>query len=282
MASLKEIKNHIGSVKGTLKITSAMKMVASAKLRKAQQAIENMRPYQASLARVLSNVGSASLDRKASDAEVKKVALVSLASNSSLCGGFNANAIKETLARISAYEAEGYTVEVFSVGRKMAEAMKKAGYPSRQDYSALVAKSEYAASAEFAQTLVNEFMEGGFEKVEIIYNHFVNNAVQKVYVEQYLPFESKSSGTETVENDFIIEPDREALLSVLVPKVIRLKLYTVILDSVAAEHAARTIAMQTATDNGEEILKQLTLDYNKFRQQKITAEILDIVGGSMH
>jgi len=282
MASLKEIKNHIGSVKGTLKITSAMKMVASAKLRKAQQAIENMRPYQAALARVLSNVGSASLDRDASLSDARKVALVCLASNSSLCGGFNANAIKETLARIEAYKAEGYSVEVFSLGRKMAEAMKKAGYPCRADYSALVGNGEYAAAAQFAQTLVDEFLSGGFDKVELIYNHFVNNAVQKVLVEQYLPFEGEVVDNPAPEDLFIIEPGRDSLLEVLVPKVIRLKLFTVILDSVAAEHAARTIAMQTATDNGEEILKQLTLDYNKFRQQKITAEILDIVGGSMH
>jgi len=282
MASLKEIKDHIGSVKGTLKITSAMKMVASAKLRKAQQAIENMRPYQASLAKVLSNLGSASLDSGVADTQIKKVALVCLASNSSLCGGFNANAIRETKARIAAYEAEGYSVEVFSLGRKMAEAMKKAGYPSKQDYSVLVGKGEYSAAAEFAQNLVDSFLAGEFEKVELIYNHFVNNAVQKVLVEQYLPFKSESSQTSSSDDKFIIEPDKEALLEALVPKVIRLKLYTVILDSVAAEHAARTIAMQTATDNGEEILKQLTLDYNKFRQQKITAEILDIVGGSMN
>jgi len=282
MPSLKEIKNHIGSVKGTLKITSAMKMVASAKLRKAQQAIENMRPYQASLAKVLVNVGAATLERASVESEKKKVALVCLASNSSLCGGFNANAIRETLARISRYEAEGYEVEVFSIGRKMAESMKKAGHPCRADYSSLVAKVEYQASAQFAQDLVDEYIAGGFDKVELVYNHFVNNSVQKVFVEQYLPFEAPASELVADDDKYIIEPDRETLLEVLVPKVIRLKLYTVILDSVAAEHAARTIAMQTATDNGEEILKQLTLDYNKSRQQKITAEILDIVGGSMH
>lgn len=281
MASLKEIKNHIVSVKSTLKITSAMKMVASAKLRKSQQAIENMRPYEALLSRVLAGVGSVSLKREESEDEPgrDRVALVVIASNSSLCGGFNSNVIREARERIDSYVSEGREVEVFSIGRKVAEAMRKSLYPSRQDWSSLVAKPDYDAVSSFAQSLVDEYLGGVFSKVEVIYNHFVNNAVQKVRVEQYLPFDAGTGSQVDDKDEYILEPDREELLKVLVPKVVRLKLYTIVLDSLAAEHAARTIAMQTATDNGEEILRQLTLEYNKSRQQKITAEILDIVGG---
>ena len=282
MASLKEIKNHIGSVKSTLKITSAMKMVSSAKLHKAQQAIANMRLYSEALSAILAGVGPVRLRRESAGEidEPRRVALVVVASNSSLCGGFNANVIREVRARIASYRSDGFEIEVFAVGRKAAEAMRKDGYPSPMDLSALVGKTLFEDVSAFAQSLVDAYINDRFEKVEIIYNHFVSNSSQKIMAEQYLPFETATS--ETVCDDYILEPGREELKEALVPKVLRLKMYTVILDSLAAEHAARTVAMQTATDNGEEILRQLTLEYNKSRQQKITAEILDIVGGSMN
>ncbi|MCQ2149606.1 MAG: ATP synthase F1 subunit gamma [Bacteroidales bacterium] len=286
MASLKDIKSHIGSVKSTLKITSAMKLVASAKLRKAQQAIESMRPYRDTLSRILSQLGTASLKREIPSEEQSgkpsAAALVIISSNSSLCGGFNANVIREAKTALAALEAEGMTVRVFALGRKACDAFRKSGYASVEDCSSLVSKAEYGSSAEFADRLVKEYLDGTFDKVELVYNHFVSNAVQKVTGETFLPFGTAGCAAEDIDEDaFILEPGRRELLEALVPKVLRLSLYTAILDSAAAEHAARTVAMQTASDNAEEILRQLTLEYNKSRQQKITAEILDMIGGSM-
>lgn len=321
MPSLKEIKNHIASVRSTLKITSAMKMVASAKLRKAQQAIEAMRPYEAALHKIMLEAGGASaspagnavLDGNADSSvnavrngnavpddspvilnEVKNlgvaktpgevktpVAIVAVSSNSSLCGGFNANVIRETRARIAEIRGEGKEVIVYSVGRKMSDAMRKDGYRSPQDCGRLAGSPAYEDAAALAQVLADGFAEGKYERVELIYNHFVSTSTQKVTVETYLPFSMDVEGDAAADDvDYILEPDRKSLLDALLPKVMRLKLYTVMLDSSAAEHAARTIAMQTATDNGQDLLDDLTLQYNKSRQQKITSEILDIAGGS--
>ena len=318
MASLKETKGRIASVKSTLKITSAMKMVASAKLHRAQSAIENMLPYelqlQDMLRLLLASCGNpvqgksplktsgfagplpsddgplpltlprvARFSGETSPGPEGIVALVAVSSNSSLCGGFNGNVIRETKARVAQIEKEGGRVEVFAVGRKIAESMKKAGYPSEADLSDLVAHSSYASASEFADTLIQAFNEGRFSRVEFIYNHFVSTATQKVVNEQFLPMtvESGTSDETSIPEDIILEPSAEELLETLLPRVQKLKVYTVILDSLAAEHAARTVAMQTATDNGNNILQELTLEYNKGRQQKITSEILDIVGGSM-
>lgn len=285
MASLKETKNRITSVKSTLKITSAMKMVASAKLHKAQQAIEAMRPYEAALHSILMQAGGSmeGYMRPASQGFGGTVAVVLFSSCSSLCGGFNANVIREAKARIAALRAEGRQVVVYSVGRKVADAMRKDGYASPADYSNLVTAPSYDEVSALAQTLVSAYESGEYERVELIYNHFVSAASQKVTVETYLPFSMADTASSTDAEDgvgYIMEPDRESLLADLIPKVIRLKLYTVVLDSVAAEHAARTVAMQTATDNGEEMLGELTLQYNKDRQQKITFEILDLAAGA--
>jgi len=280
MAGLKEIKGHIGSVRSTLKITSAMKMVSSAKLRKAQQAAENMRPYEAALHQILVQAGG-HVSLGAAETPSDRVAIVAIASNSSLCGGFNANVIREVRSRVAAIRAEGREAVVYSLGRKMAEAMRKDGYESPADYNHLVGKTLYEDVASLASALVEDYIAGRLSRVELIYNHFVNTASQQVLVETYLPFETGEVFEDVDADLYIIEPDRETILEKLLPKVIRLKLYTVVLDSQAAEHAARTVAMQTATDNAEELLQTLTLEYNKSRQQKITAEILDLVGGSM-
>ena len=283
MATLKEIKGRIGSVKSTLKITSAMKMVASAKLHKAQSAIEGMLPYQQSLKRTLDELlKQARLEADIMEARpVKRVTLVCIASNSSLCGGFNANAIREARARLAALkEQEVEEITVLSVGRKMAEAMRKAGYPSPEDFTGLSAKPSYEAAADLSDRLVEDFREGRTDRVELIYNHFVSTAVHKTVCEAYLPMDAPvPEEGEEVEDEYIIEPDKEELLSVLVPKILKLKIYTVLLDAAAAEHAARTVAMQTATDNAEDLLQELSLEYNKSRQAKITAEILDLAGG---
>ena len=288
MASLKEIKGRISSVKSTLKITSAMKMVASAKLHKAQNAITNMLPYERKLREMLRLLlASASLEGGSSLAEESQthtVALVAFSSNSSLCGGFNANVIKEVKARIAEVEASGERVEVIGVGRKVAESLKKAGYPSADDWSDLVAHSSYAEADSLARMLQERFEAGAYSRVELIYNHFVSTATQTVTRDVYLPMTldvRPDAMDELAADDIIIEPSPEEMLAEMLPRVRSLHLYTVVLDSVAAEHAARTVAMQTATDNGENILQELTLEYNKGRQQKITSEILDIVGGSM-
>ena len=321
MASLKEIKGRIASVSGTLKITSAMKLVASAKLRKAQLAITNMLPYQRQLQLILSRLmaegaeehaaGDASVPRLNSAAAEREwtrpggaaatnVAIVAFSSNSSLCGAFNSNAIRQTLSVIDEYRSAGFTDEniiVYSVGRKIAEAMRKAGFQSPEDYSKMAESPGYEAASALAKELIEGHLSGRFVKVELVYNHFKSTSSQPTVRETYLsatnspgqqtadyqsqPGQPSSFATQTPCDDIIVEPSREAVLGVLLPKVLRLKIYATLLDSNAAEHAARTVAMQTATDNGNDLLEELTLEYNKGRQQKITSEILDIVGGSL-
>ena len=307
MPSLKEIKGRIGSVQSTLKITSAMKLVASAKLRKAQQTIEGMRPYERKLqemmARLMAQGGAAAAVSGAfartgsqSDAEETtaaaphKIALVAFSSNSSLCGAFNANAVRLALETIRSYGDADVTV--YSVGRKMADVMRKTGHPSPENYTKLADKPSYAPAAELAEKLMEDFREGRLDRVELVYNHFVSSGKQVPVRETFLPMgeipgqarnEGSAvilSGREEADREYILEPSASELLADLLPKSLRLKFYTALLDSNASEHAARTVAMQTATDNGEDLLQELTLQYNKSRQQKITSEILDLAGGS--
>ena len=297
MPSLKEIKGRIGSVQSTLKITSAMKLVASAKLRKAQQTIEGMRPYERKLQGMLDHLVASGAKvsgeytrTPAEGAPKQHIALVAFASNSSLCGAFNANAVRLTLETLRSYGDADVTV--YSVGRKMADAMRKAGHPSPADYQKLADKPAYAPAAELAEQLMEEFLAGRLDRIDLVYNHFVSSGKQVPVRETLLPMTAViSSGAEgdtpvipseakESEVDYILEPSASDLLSDLVPKSLRLKFYTALLDSNASEHAARTVAMQTATDNGEDLLQELTLQYNKSRQQKITSEILDLAGGS--
>ena len=305
MPSLKEIKGRIGSVQSTLKITSAMKLVASAKLRKAQQTIEGMRPYERKLQGMLDHLvaSGAKLSGEftrtpAEGAGKLRIALVAFASNSSLCGAFNANAVRLTLETIRSYGDADVTV--YSIGRKMADSMRKAGHPSPADYQKLADKPSYAPAAELAEKLMADFLAGRLDRIDLVYNHFVSSGKQVPVRETLLPMgeipgqarnEDESAPTAspgipslipglTRDLDYILEPSASALLADLVPKFLRLKFYTALLDSNASEHAARTVAMQTATDNGEDLLQELTLQYNKSRQQKITSEILDLAGGS--
>lgn len=208
------------------------------------------------------------------------MAVVAVASNSSLCGAFNVNVIRRTQELVDQLRRVGAGVEVFSLGRKMADAMKKAGCPSPADYSDLVGHSSFDKTAALAQILIEAYNSGRYGRILLVYNHFVSTSSQKVQVETYLPFLPDGQGGADLGSGFILEPSRDDILATLLPQVLRLRLHSAILDSIAAEHAARTIAMQTASDNAEELLDTLTLEYNKGRQQKITAEILDIVGGS--
>ena len=290
MASLKEVKGRIATVNNTRKITSAMKMVASAKLHKAQGAITNMLPYERRLHRLLTNLlGGSEVVVWNTPREVKRIALVVFSSNSSLCGGFNANVIKHATQWLDEYQALGKdNILIYPVGKKVADALSKMGYTIQGNFQHLADKPSFAEAAELAQGLMNLFTRGEVDRVELLYNHFKSTASQILTREVYLPMASevchpeRSEGSRIhQETDYILEPSREELLATLLPKVLRMKLYTVLLDSNASEHAARTMAMQIATDNADDLLQELTLMYNKTRQQAITNELLDIVGGSM-
>ena len=290
MASLKEVKGRIATVNNTRKITSAMKMVASAKLHKAQGAITNMLPYERRLHGLLTNLLSGGdILSWNTPREVKRVALVVFSSNSSLCGGFNANVIKHACAWLDEHKALGIeNILVYPIGKKVADGLLKQGYSVQGDYQHMADKPSFAEASVLAQQLMDMFEKGEVDRVELLYNHFKSTASQILTHEVYLPFlsshEEKLSDEEsrTEEIDYILEPSREELLTMLLPKVLRMKLYTALLDSNASEHAARTMAMQIATDNADELLQELTLMYNKTRQQAITNELLDIVSGSMN
>lgn len=296
MASLKEIKGRIFSVRGTLKITSAMKMVASSKLHKAQETIENMLPYEARLHGILTRFLRSECSVESpfvSVRPVKRVALVVFSSNGSLCGGFNTAVIRQAEHMLEEYASLGReNILVFPVGRKVAESLRKAGWTVRGDFQRMADKPNYADASALAEQLMELYVTGEIDKVELLYHHFKSTASQVLTREQYLPLDlsSLSSAGEAQPEEksegkwlsyYIVEPSPDMILRELLPRVIRLKLYTVLLDSNASEHAARTVAMQTATDNANELLQDLTLLYNKSRQQSITNELLDIIGGSL-
>ena len=297
MASLKEVKTRINSVKSTRKITSAMKMVASAKLHKAQGAIENMLPYQKKLNKILTNFLSADLPIESpyvQEREVKRVAIVVFSSNTSLCGAFNANVIKMLLQTVGEYRTLGQdNILIFPVGKKVDEAVKRMGFQPQETSATLSDKPSYQEASELAHRLMKMYIAGEIDRVELIYHHFKSMGVQILLRETYLPIdlthlvdgEEKEKEEEVqggeIANDYIIEPSAEELIANLIPTVLSQKLFTAAVDSNASEHAARTLAMQVATDNANELIQDLTKQYNKSRQQAITNELLDIVGGSM-
>ena len=290
MASLKETKTRIASVKSTLQITSAMKMVAAAKLHRAQQAIGNMLPYQEKLNEILQDLLAGKGVREAIDSPLlqagasDRIALVAFSSNSSLCGGFNATAVKSFLTELESLEKEGVSrerIDVYPVGKKMADAVRKVGITAKRDASALLDKPAYEPAAELARQLTESFEKGEVGRIVLLYNHYKSNASQPPVRETYLPLSLPEAASQELEEDLIVEPGKKEVVEALLPKVLLLKIYTVLLDSYAAEQAARTVAMQLASDNADELLEQLTLEYNKRRQQAITSELLDIVGGSL-
>ena len=297
MASLKEVKTRINSVKSTRKITSAMKMVASAKLHKAQGAIENMLPYQKKLNKILTNFLSADLPIESpyvQEREVKRVAIVVFSSNTSLCGAFNANVIKMMMQTIGEFRTLGQdNILIFPVGKKVDEAAKRMGFKPQEVSPTLSDKPTYQEAAELAHRLMDLYVAGEVDRVEIIYHHFKSMGVQILLRETYLPInltivlseEDRENEEEVQENeianDYIIEPNAEELIASLIPTVLSQKIFTAAVDSNASEHAARTLAMQVATDNANELIQDLTKQYHQSRQQAITNELLDIVGGSM-
>ena len=290
MASLKETKTRIASVKSTLQITAAMKMVAAAKLHRAQQAIAGMLPYEEKLHSILQNLLADSAVRQLLETPLlqengsPRVAVVAFSSNSSLCGGFNATAVKSLLSELAALEDAGLSreqIDLYPVGRKVAEAARKTGFCIRRDASALLDKPAYEPAADLARQLIDSFEKGEVGRIVLLYNHYKSNASQPPTREQYLPLELPAALGNREEDDLIVKPGRKEVVEALLPKVLLLKIYTVLMDSYAAEQAARTVAMQLASDNADELLDQLTLEYNKRRQQAITSELLDIVGGSL-
>lgn len=295
MSSLKEVKNRISSVKSTRQITSAMKMVASAKLHKAQGRIENMLPYQRKLNEILTNFlrTDASFESPYTEKRpVTRVAVVAFSSNSSLCGAFNSNVAKMLERALEDYQSLGKeNILIYPVGRKMEEAVKKMGYVLQGSYQVMADKPSYVEAYELAEKLMHEFVEKQIDHVELIYHHFKSMGSQVLLRENYLPIDLTQVAQEAAEdvpedarsfnNDYIVEPSVGELIAELLPKVLSQKIFTVLLDSNTSEHAARMLAMQTATDNANELIQDLTKQYNKSRQQAITNELLDIIGGSL-
>ena len=324
MPSLKEIKGRIASVNSTRKITSAMKMVASSKLHHAQVAIQNMLPYETMLEHILKSFLAAEADSQTIYdvvRPVKRAALIVFSSNSSLCGGFNANIIKMMTAAVDTYAKEigRENVEIYPIGRKVYEKAKKMGLNVQGEFSSLADKPNVHQCIEIAMELGKKFADGDIDKVELIYHHFKSAGSQVLTRKTFLPIDieselkadherdltsiiatkesqeylknrgersdvrgQKEEEVKPLNDNFIVEPDMNTVLTQLLPKMAHLMLYTALLDSNASEHAARMVAMQTATDNADELLRELNLQYNKSRQQAITSELLDIVGGSVN
>ena len=279
MANLKEIRNRIASVSSTMQITSAMKMVSAAKLKKAQDAITAMRPYADKLTELLQNL-SATLDadsgsKFSEQRDVKNVLIVAITSNRGLCGAFNSNIIKRTMVVAEIYDAN---VSVVAIGKKANDALSK-NFEIISNQSPVFDDLTFDNVAEIAEMLMEQFESKAFDKIEVIYNKFKNAATQEIMTEQFLPI-VPLEGYANVNLDYIFEPSKEEIVETLIPKSLKTQLYKSIRDSFASEHGARMTAMHKATDNATELRDQLKLTYNKARQASITNEILEIVGGA--
>ena len=286
MANLKEIRNRISSVGSTMQITSAMKMVSAAKLKRAQDAITQMRPYASKLKDILTNL-SATLDLSDNAySEVReggKVLIVGVTSNRGLCGGFNNNVIKR-VNELIATDYSGDDVQVLCLGKKIRDVIKRTDYYYTNEYlqsrEDVYADLTFDNISEIGGELMRLYKTGEFSKICVIYNRFVNAATQKVETEQFLPIQAPEADESAQSGDYIFEPSKEEIVDDLIPKSLKVQLFKAILDSNAAEHGARMTAMHKATDNANELQKTLKLSYNKARQAAITNEILEIVGGA--
>ena len=284
MPSLKEVKGRINSVTNTQKITAAMKMVASAKLHKAQQAIQNLLPYRQQLEQLLGELLSSQNGVQSVFTQVRRpqrVAIVTFASNQSLCGSFNANALKHTLTVIDEFK-QAEQIHIYAIGKRLADALAKQGFANEGDFSHLSAKPTFHEASALASTLMEQFENAQIDRVELVYYHFKNTAVQVPTRTTLLPVDLSGNDATTTATDYILEPSASELLPQLLPKGVRMNLFATLLDTVAAEHAARTMAMQIASDNADELLQELQLIYNKSRQQAITSALLDMVGGQLN
>ncbi|NMA73399.1 MAG: F0F1 ATP synthase subunit gamma [Bacteroidales bacterium] len=297
MSSLKEVKNRINSVKSTQKITSAMQMVASAKLHKRQQSIEVLYPYQQQMDDILNNFLSSDMGDIRSpyieERKVKRVAILPVSSNSSLCGAFNANVNREFLEVYTQYKEElgEDNLEVYPIGRKVADYVRKLNITVKQSFDHLSDKPTFETAHKLVSLLMNKFIEKEIDKVVIIYHHFKMISTQVLMVETFLPLKlsaliKERKNQDTLDKDnlatpqYIVEPSVQEFIEELIPQAVRLKMFTILLDANTSEHAARMLAMQLATDNADELIEDLTQQYNKTRQQSITNELLDIIGGT--
>lgn len=284
MANLKEIRNRISSVGSTMQITSAMKMVSAAKLKRAQDAVTQMRPYAGKLREILENL-SASLDLSenayAEQREANKILIVGITSNRGLCGGFNNNIIKR-VGSLIAEDYAGKEVSVLCLGKKIKDVYKRTPYfyanDTLEQMEDIYADLRFELVAQVAEEIMAQFINKSFDKVVLVYNRFVNAATQAIETEQFLPIVPTVNDSEA--GDYIFEPSKMEIVEDLLPKSMKLQLYKAIRDSFAAEHGARMTAMHKATDNAKELQKNLKLSYNKARQAAITNEILEIVGGA--
>lgn len=284
MANLKEVKQRITSVVSTQQITKAMKMVAAAKLRRAQDKIVQMRPYSQKLTAILSNVSAASESSAdmvfAQKREVKNVLLVPITSDKGLCGAFNSNVLKAA-NNVLATEYADCHVTILPLGKKSYESFKKKSFDFVDDYYGIFGNVSFDNVREIAEYAMNAFVEGKYDKVVLVYNQFKNVATQEVMTEQFLPMVAEDSiSAKSTETDYILEPSREYIIEELVPKALKIQFYKAVLESNASEHGARMTAMDKATENAGELLKELRLMYNRTRQAAITNEILEIVAGA--
>lgn len=281
MPNLKDIRTRISSVTSTRQITSAMKLVSAAKLRKAQTRIEKLRPYSEQLKHILSYVGQSLQGEEDFDyikkRPVNNVLIVMISSNKGLCGSFNANIVKKTVSEITNNYSDN-NVEVMALGFKGAEMFKKYSYNIVERDTEIFEELNFNNSTEIAQNLMSWFLSEKYDKIITVYNEFVNAAVQKVKIEQFLPVEIETNNDEV--SNYIFEPDKLSITRDLIPRTLRTQFFRTLLDSNASEHGARMTAMQQATDNATDLLGDLTLEYNKARQAAITNEILEITSGA--
>jgi F-type H+-transporting ATPase subunit gamma len=287
MANLKEVRSRISSTISTQQITKAMKLVSATKLRKAQSAIMQMRPYADKLNGILMNLGDSANDEKLSkyfkEQTPEKVLLVVVSSDRGLCGGFNANVIKRAKALLAdeyASQAAKNNVDLLFVGKKAFEFFKKFDYNLNTDYMTTFANLNAQTGFAVGDYILESFLSGKYNRIEVVYNKFKNAATQIVTNDVLLPVSMNMSSSKTVAKDYIFEPNKVEILEELIPRSIKTHLYRSFLDSFASEHGARMISMDKATDNAGEILKQLKLIYNRGRQAAITNEISEIVGGA--
>lgn len=287
MANLKEVKGRIQSVVSTQQITKAMKMVAAAKLRRAQDRIIQMRPYSQKLSEIIQNVSAGGTDAGdnpfSEERNIERVLIVVVSSDRGLCGAFNSSVFKGVKALIaekySQAEASG-NLEILPIGKKAFEHFAKRKYNVIKTYSHLIEKLNFADAKEAAEMVMAGFLDGKYDKVDIVYNEFKNVATQIVQKEQFLPIQEIEAEETEGEIDYIYEPSKEFIFNELVPKSLKIQFYKTLLESNASEHGARMTAMDKATENADELLKELRLTYNRTRQAAITKEILEIVGGA--
>jgi F-type H+-transporting ATPase subunit gamma len=286
MASLKEVKNRITSIISTQQITKAMKMVAAAKLRKSQERIIQMRPFSEKLSEVLRNVSGAGEEGQSwynAVREEKNILIVTVSADRGLCGSFNTNVFKATLKLIKeryAQQNEQGRITIMPIGKKALEYFKKRGYKVEDRYSTLFQDLSFENVSKAAEFLMSSFEKGTYDKIDVVYNEFKNVATQILRVEDYLPIKAEATDAKATDVDYIYQPDREEIVTGLIPKSLRVQLFKAVLDSNAAFNGAQMTAMDKATENAGELLKELKLAYNRTRQAAITKEILEIVGGA--